>query len=30
MFQETQEGDSVLHLTNAKGGRISLTYLGYF
>jgi len=30
IFQEKQEGGSVLDLTNAKGGRISLTYLGYF
>jgi hypothetical protein len=30
IFQERQEGGSILHLSNAKGGRISPTYLGYF
>jgi hypothetical protein len=30
IIQERQEGGSILHLSNAKGGRISPTYLGYF
>lgn len=28
-LQEKQEGGSVLHVTNASRGRISLTYFGY-